>query len=35
MRKYRCGKVLYKHNVLAMRFIAIFRKGARFAREFK
>lgn len=35
MRKYRYGKVLYKLNVLTMRFIAIFRKGARFAREFK
>ena len=35
MRKYRYGKVLYKLNVLTMRFIAIFRKGARFAREYK
>lgn len=35
MRKYRYGKVLYKLNVLTMRFIAIFRKGARFAREFR
>ena len=35
MRKYRYGKVMYKLNVLAMRFIAIFRKGARFAREYK
>lgn len=35
MRKYRYGKVLYKINVLTMRFIAIFRKGARFAREYK
>lgn len=35
MRKYRYGKVMYRLNVLAMRIIAIFRKGARFAREFK
>ena len=35
MRKYRYGKVLYKLNVLTMRFIAIFRKGARFAREYQ
>lgn len=35
MRKYRYGKVMYKLNVLAIRFIAIFRKGARFAREYK
>ena len=35
MRKYRYGKVMYKLNILAMRFIAIFRKGARFAREYK
>lgn len=35
MRKYRYGKVLYKLNVLTMRFIALFRKGARFAREYK
>jgi glycosyltransferase involved in cell wall biosynthesis len=35
MRKYRYGKVLYRLNVLTMRIIAIFRKGARFAREFK
>ncbi len=35
MRKYRYGKVMYRLNVLAMRFIAIFRKGARFAREFE
>ena len=35
MRKYRYGKVLYKLNVLTMRFISIFRKGARFAREYQ
>ena len=35
MRKYRYGKVMYRLNILAMRFIAIFRKGARFAREYK
>ena len=35
MRKYRYGKVMYRLNVLVMRFIAIFRKGARFAREYK
>ena len=35
IRKYRYVKVLYKLNVLTIRFIAIFRKGARFAREFK
>ena len=35
MRKYRYGKVFYKLNVLTMQFIACFRKGARFAREYK
>lgn len=35
MRKYRYGKVLYKLNVLTMRFISLFRKGARFARDYQ
>ena len=35
MRRYRYGKVMYRLNVLTMRFIAIFRKGARFARDFQ
>lgn len=34
MRSYRYGKVLYTLNVLIMRMISIFRKGARFARSF-
>lgn len=34
LRKYKYGRVLYTLNVLTMRFIAIFRKGARFARSF-
>jgi glycosyltransferase involved in cell wall biosynthesis len=35
LRKYKYGKWLYNLNVLTMRFIALFRKGARFAREYK
>lgn len=35
MRRYRYGKVLFKLNVLTMQFISIFRKGARFARDFR
>lgn len=34
LRKYKYGRILYTLNVLTMRFIAIFRKGARFARSF-
>ena len=34
LRNYKYGRVLYTLNVLTMRFIAIFRKGARFARSF-
>ena len=35
LRKYKYGKWLYNLNVVTMRFIALFRKGARFAREYK
>ena len=35
LRRYKYGKWLYNLNVLTMRFVAIFRKGARFAREYK
>lgn len=35
LRKYKYGKWLYNLNVLTMRFVALFRKGARFAREYK
>ena len=35
LRKYKYGKWLYNLNVLTMRFIALFRKGARFARDYK
>ena len=35
LRKYKYGKFLYSLNVLTMRFIALFKKGARFAREYK
>ena len=35
LRKYKYSKWLYNLNVLTMRFIALFRKGARFAREYK
>ena len=35
LRKYKYGKWLYNINVLTMRFVALFRKGARFAREYK
>ena len=34
LRKYKYGRVLYSLNVLTMRFLSIFRKGARFARSF-
>ena len=34
LRKYKYGRVLYSLNVLTMQFLAIFRKGARFARSF-
>ena len=34
LRKYKYGRVLYTLNVLTMRFIALFRKGARFARSY-
>ena len=34
LRKYKYGRILYSLNVLTMRFIAVFRKGARFARSF-
>lgn len=34
LRKYKYGAVLYFLNVVTMRFIALFRKGARFARNF-
>jgi glycosyltransferase involved in cell wall biosynthesis len=34
LRNYRYGKVLYTLNVLTMKFIALFRKGAAFAKSF-
>ena len=34
LRKYKYGRILYTLNVLTMRFIALFRKGARFARSY-
>ena len=34
LRNYKYGRILYTLNVLTMRFIAFFRKGARFARNF-
>jgi len=34
LRNYKYGRFLYTLNVLTMRFIAFFRKGARFARNF-
>ncbi len=34
LRKYKYGRILFVLNVLTMRFIAVFRKGARFSRSF-
>ena len=35
LRQFKYGKVIYSLNVLLLRFVAIFKKGARFARDYK